>query len=165
MREIKFRAWLKEEKKMVNIETMDFTEKSIQYLKKSEIINAYLLRRVGFNDIELMQYTGTKDKNNKEIYEGDILLSVNENGVFLQEIGFGDDEREYTEFLDGFKIVNGYALEYDVTFSELKEFTKNIVLKNNIQYENDGIDDFLHDGRWVIGNIYENKNLLEENEW
>ena len=163
-REIKFRAWLKEEKKMVIVETIDFTDKSMQYLEKNEIIDAYLLRRVIFDDIDLMQYTGLKDENSKEIYEGDILLSVNENGVFLQEIGFGGDEREYTEFLDGFKIVNGYALEYDVTFSELKEFTKNIILKNNIPYENDGIDDFLYDGWWVIGNIYENKNLLEENK-
>ncbi|ERK50118.1 YopX family protein [Leptotrichia sp. oral taxon 879] len=163
MREIKLRAWLKEEKKMVNVETMDFTDKSIQYLKKNEFINAYLSRRMIFDDIELMQYTGLKDANSKEIYEGDILLYVNENGVFLQEIGFGGDERECTEFLNGFKIVNGYALEHDVAFSELKEFTKNIVLKNNIPYENDGIDDFLYDGWWVIGNIYEHPELLEEN--
>ena len=43
-REIKFRAWLKEENKMVNVETMDFTDKSMQYLEKNEIIDAYLLR-------------------------------------------------------------------------------------------------------------------------
>ena len=163
MREIKFRAWLKEDKKMENVKTMDFTDKTIRCLKKNEFINAYLLRRVSFDDVELMQYTGTKDENGKEIYEGDILLSVNENGVFLQEIGFGGDERECTEFLNGFKIINGYTLEHDVTFSELKEFTKNIVLKNNIPYENDGIDDFLYDGWWVIGNIYEHPELLENN--
>ena len=29
-REIKYRAWLKEEKKMVIVETIDFSEKSIQ---------------------------------------------------------------------------------------------------------------------------------------
>ena len=158
MREIKFRGWVKKEKEMVEILSIETREDGLVYVLYKDKSKCTL----GKFFVEIMQYTGVKDKNGKEIYEGDILLSVNENGVFLQEIGFGGDEREYTEFLDGFKIVNGSALECDVTFSELKEFTKNIVLKNNIPYENDGIDDFLYDGWWVIGNIYENKNLLEE---
>ena len=142
-----------------NLTSIDICKKTITITSFYNYENVY---RFEDEEVKLMQYTGIKDKNGKEIYEGDILLSVNENGVFLQEIGFGGDEREYTEFLNGFKIVNGYALEHDVTFSELKEFTKNIVLKNNIPYKNDGIDDFLYDGWWIIGNIYENKNLLEE---
>ena len=157
-REIKFRAYHKERKEIFEIASIDFEEKKVTL--SNGIIK---LLNVGFKQFELLQHTGTKDENGKEIYEGDILLSVNENGVFLQEIGFGGDERECTEFLNGFKIINGYTLEHDVTFSELKEFTKNIVLKNNIPYENDGIDDFLYDGWWVIGNIYEHPELLENN--
>lgn len=159
MRETKFRAWVKKEKEMTKVlglETRDYATLNVLYNDNSKCT-------LGIFAVEIMQYTGLKDKNGKEIYEGDILLNINENGVFLQEIGFGGDERECTEFLNGFKIVNGYALEHDVTFSELKEFTKNIVLKNNIPYENDGIDDFLYDGWWVIGNIYEHPELLENN--
>ena len=104
-RKIKYRAWLKEEKKMVNVETIDFTDKSMQYLEKNEIIDAYLLRRIIFDDVELMQYTGIKDKNGKEIYEGDIVLIDKTNilhktvvkfkhGAFIADI-IGDNDYIY----------------------------------------------------------------------
>lgn len=130
MREIKFRAWLKEDKKMVNVETMDFTDKSIQYLKKSEINNAYILRRESFDDVELMQYTGLKDKNGKEIYEGDIVLVSARYKTVI-------------EFKEGALIASLISEE------------------NHFYIFNPGFDsnDFE-----VIGNFYENKNLLEENK-
>ena len=129
-REIKFRAWLKEEKKMVNVETIDFTDKSIQYLEKNEFINAYLLRRMIFGDIELMQYTGLKDKNGKEIYEGDIVI-------------LNDTEEEN-------RCIVKYKYDsYILVDGDLREDLSNVE------------DKFLE----VVGNIYENKNLLEENKW
>lgn len=159
-REIKYRAWLKEEKKMVNIETIDFSEKSIQYLKKNEIIDAYLLRTTFLEDIELMQYTDCTDSEGKMIFEGDILLSSNENGTFLQLIGFGDSEMEYDCMLKGFKIIDGYTLENDdYKISECKLLTQELIKKNNIPIvERENI---IMDGQWVIGNKHENLELLE----
>ena len=127
-REIKFRAWLKEDKKMVNVETMDFVDKSIQYLEKNEFINAYLLRRVSFDDVELMQYTGVKDRNGKEIYEGDIIICKYGPQIAM-EVKWVDE---------GFRTLGKYDGDNYVGF-----------VKNNAE---------------VIGNIYENKNLLEENK-
>ena len=112
---------------MVNVETMDFTDKSMQYLEKSEIINAYLLRRVIFDDVELMQFTGVKDKNGKEIYEGDITICKYGPQIAM-EVKWVDE---------GFRTLGKYDGDNYVGF-----------VKNNEE---------------VIGNIYENKNLLEEN--
>lgn len=159
-REIKFRAWLKEEKKMVNVETIDFSEKSIQYLEKNEIIDAYLLRTKFLEDVELMQYTDCTDSKGKMIFEGDILLSSNENGTFLQLICFGDSERDYDCILKGFKIIDGCTLENDdYEISECKSLTQELIEKNNIPIiEKENI---IMDGEWVIGNKHQNPELME----
>ena len=131
MREIKFRAWLKEERKMVNVETLFI---GINRLCFGNSKTEDLFFR-DFEEVELMQYTGLKDKNGKEIYEGDIVL------IKL------DETSTWHKTVVGFK---------------KGAFIADLIDKEDYVYIfHHG---FTGDDFEIIGNVYENKNLLEENK-
>lgn len=91
------------------------------------------------------QYTGLKDKNGKQIFEGDILKTPM---GFIGEVVFGRTEEECTHMLFRRKITDVFTT-YGWIFKRADGFTI-------------AIDDEILQGE-VIGNIHDNTDLLTIN--
>jgi len=122
MRAIKFRAWEESKKKMHYDVSMPCNDEGID-------VNPWVP----------MQFTGLKDKNGKEIYEGDI--------VHVPE-GYGGDLL-YKEFIG--------IVDYDppVFYINQQESIKKTRKWHGQEYGWDELE--------IIGNIYENPEQIENN--
>ena len=127
MREIKFRAWLKHGKEIVDVEGIYFMNKVVHYIYNDYKNNEQEIIGDFFENIELMEYSGLKDMKGKEIYEGDILFE-----------SFG--EKYYKVIFEN----GSFRSEFEGDFDE---------------YSLDLID-VVAQGCEVVGNIYENLELL-----
>ena len=118
MREIKFRAWDKENKKIID----DITPSTVEF---------YGSLNKCFQNTTLMQYTGLKDKNGKEIYEGDFIACDKAKDGFqhISQINFGWSQEDI------------YGLHWD-SGQPIRTV------------------DYVGERYSVIGNIYENPELL-----
>jgi uncharacterized phage protein (TIGR01671 family) len=73
MREIKFRAWDKDLKVIRTVVNMEWINGVVESLVVRD--GKQVPIRLNVSEIILIQFTGLKDKNGKEIYEGDIVAA------------------------------------------------------------------------------------------
>lgn len=136
-REIKFRAW------------GDFGKK-MHFQTKEEDLWSFLRDAYG---MELMQFTGLKDKNGKEIYEGDIFRQEKET-----------DEGDIRNYLVVFWVKQRAAF-YLVDACHLSILENNDCSDENEfdwLFQDAALYDFSMDvGLPLVGNIYENPELLK----
>jgi len=144
MREIKFRAWEKFEKDYAKemgsngeMHYGDAWKENEELQEKRTVVIAGFYHDSGWdwNDFEIMQFTGLKDKNGKEIYEGDILKRLHHV------------TKEYEP--------NYYILD---VFEEGGFWARTKNYGTDHEYRVSG--SIIKDGSFeIVGNVYENKEL------
>lgn len=124
----KFRAWDKEFNLMSMVTRLDYWSEIVE-MSDGEL---YIQK---LDKIELMQSTGLKDKNGKEIFEGDIIaIEVDDNEAPINAKVFQNRKI-------GILMFHVFEDNEDVPMVELLE-------DNSVAFK-------------IIGNIYENKELLD----
>lgn len=138
MREIGYRAWLKKDKKMVEVKSIHFGTKKIMY-GYSESSHCYGNVTCKFDDCELMQFTGLTDKNGTKIFEGDIVKD-----------GFGRIMK--VDFIERW-------VKYQFTLVKAtgERWTNNFIRADLTDWFIGGCTEELPE---IIGNIYDNPELL-----
>lgn len=134
MREIKFRVWDKDNSQMY-YQIEDFKDLALINGQFKPVLNNLINNSFNWyrRNYELMQYTGLKDKNGTEIYEGDIV--------------FGEESKIICE------VIYTEGAMFMLRWNDTKW--------GNNEYHHYGLGAFTLE---VIGNIYENPELLKEGE-
>ena len=129
----KFRAWDVHEKKMFTNDQLIIWNGNV-YANDNSKLNVDNLKGWNIDEKYLMQSTGIKDKNGKEIFEGDIVKYKAGCNTFIEEVA-------YDKNFAGFGVRDANA-DIIFTFWELAEDIDLISLE-------------------VVGNIWEDGELLD----
>lgn len=142
-REIKFRAWDSYSKSFITMELSDDPWECAVLTKPEDTDLLYQPRERHELKLDWEQFTGLHDKNGVEIYEGDIITR-NSGGLM------GDGEPIYTGKI-AFR-----RLSFMVVYSSVK--VQNTDLVEVVEHEGHLVNSSELE---VIGNVYENPELLE----
>lgn len=126
----KFRAWLKNENKMMEVRVIDWNNEVV------DLFNPHI--EIPLDKIELMQSTGLHDKNGKEVFVGDIVKRYR-NPLFKAEWEY---QIETVVKREACLLLEKKFGKNSATMSFGSPFTKSDLLE-------------------VIGNVYENPEMLE----
>lgn len=143
MRPIKFRAWDRETNKMVYSYTKE-TDNTFDFWY------GYDPKRYDWQ-----QFTGLLDKNGKEIYEGDIVRILYTNWGSKE---YGTPEQQAMELEDYKKSISKIGI---VVYSGDRYYLEFESEKYGMYH--DTIFEGTHGEKEIIGNIYENPDLIKPN--
>ncbi|CIS33163.1 TPA: hypothetical protein VTM85_001902 [Streptococcus pneumoniae] len=153
----KFRVWHHELGRLMSVKCMFFQDSEIEEFELNDTLrNDYITAYP--DDIELMQSTGLKDKNGKEIFEGDILKFNDEWNEYCHE-GYVDGSVEGVNYVE---VVKGEAC-FEFGKTRYPESSLFIYMED----EHLSFAELVKDkdfGFEIVGNVYENPELLEVNE-
>lgn len=132
----KFRAWDRKNKVMRDVKGLIWEETNLiaHCLPRGHEFNEWFTVALDGSEYQLMQSTGLKDKNGVEIFEGDVV--VHEEGEYSYKGVVLKDK--YYFYIEGVNINDSFSFD---------DISNTLIGEADLE---------------VIGNIYENPELLEQ---